>query len=85
VTAPILLLYLGCGWFGVLLLPDIWIAVSPMLALSVVIGGALYTTGVFFYLWRTLPFNHLCWHLFSLAGGVVHFLGIWFWLLPAVA
>ena len=29
------------------------------------------------HLWRKLPFNHLYWHLFSLAGSVVHFVGIW--------
>jgi hemolysin III len=77
VTGPILLLYLGCGWAGVVLLPHIWASASPLLALSVAAGGLLYTIGVAFYLWRSLPFNHLYWHLFSLAGSLVHFAGIW--------
>ena len=77
VTGPILLLYLFSGWAGVVLLPHIWYTVSPWLALSVVAGGLCYTIGVAFYLWRALPFNHLYWHLFSLAGSLVHFTGIW--------
>ena len=77
VTGPVLLLYLGCGWAGIVLLPNIWYTVSPWLPVTVVVGGLLYTVGVAFYLWRSLPFNHLYWHLFSLAGSLVHFTGIW--------
>ena len=77
VTGPILLLYLACGWGGIMLLPHVWVAASPLVALSVIVGGTLYTLGVGFYLWRSLPFNHLGWHLFSLAGSVVHVAGIW--------
>ena len=77
VTGPVLLLYLFSGWAGIVLLPHIWYTVSPWLPLTVVTGGLLYTIGVAFYLWRRLPFNHLYWHLFSLAGSVVHFAGLW--------
>ena len=77
VTGPVLLLYLFSGWAGIVLLPHIWYTVSPWLPVAVVTGGLLYTIGVGFYLWRALPFNHLYWHLFSLAGSVVHFTGIW--------
>lgn len=82
VTGPILLLYLACGWGGVVLLPNIWIDGAPMLAIMVAAGGLLYTGGVAFYLWRSLPFNHLLWHLFSLGGSLVHVAAIWYWLLP---
>ena len=77
VTGPVLLLYLFSGWGGIVLLPHIWYTVSPWLSLTVVAGGLLYTIGVAFYLWRSLPFNHLYWHLFSLAGSLAHFTGIW--------
>jgi hemolysin III len=77
VTGPILLLYLACGWGGVILLPHVWIAASPLLAIAVAAGGIFYTVGVVFYLWRSLPFNHLYWHLFSLAGSIAHVAGIW--------
>jgi hemolysin III len=36
-------------------------------------GGAAYTLGVAFYLWRRLPYSHAVWHLFVLGGSVCHF------------
>ena len=38
-----------------------------------VLGGGLYTLGCVFYLWRTLPYAHMVWHLFVLAGTICHF------------
>lgn len=37
------------------------------------LGGALYTAGCVFYLWKRLPYAHMVWHLFVLAGTVCHF------------
>jgi hemolysin III len=84
VTGPILALYLAAGWAGVFLIPHLW-SVSPMLVLLVFGGGLLYTLGVVFFLWRSLRFNHLYWHLFSLGGSAAHVVAIWGVLLPAVA
>jgi hemolysin III len=36
-------------------------------------GGALYTLGCVFYLWKSLKFSHMVWHLFVLAGTICHF------------
>ena len=38
-----------------------------------VLGGGLYTLGCIFYLWRSLPYSHMVWHLFVLAGTLSHF------------
>ena len=38
-----------------------------------VLGGGLYTLGCVFYLWRSLPYAHMVWHLFVLAGTICHF------------
>lgn len=37
------------------------------------IGGGLYTLGCVFYLWKSLKFSHMIWHLFVLAGTICHF------------
>jgi hemolysin III len=37
------------------------------------LGGALYTLGTVFYLWRSLPYSHPIWHLFVLAGTICQF------------
>lgn len=43
------------------------------------IGGGLYTVGCVFYLWKSLPYAHMVWHLFVLAGTISHFFCIlWF-------
>ena len=47
-------------------------------------GGIAYTSGLVFYLWRTLPFNHAIWHGFVLIGAACHFCVMPFQLLPAL-
>ena len=43
--------------------------------LWLLIGGLCYTVGVAFYAWKRLPFNHVVWHLFVIAGSISFFLG----------
>ena len=40
------------------------------------IGGGLYTAGVFFYMYRKLPRSHFIWHLFVIAGSTLHFFSV---------
>lgn len=77
-----LALYLLMGWLVV-------IAIKPLvgnletggLALLVA-GGLAYTFGAAFYAWERLQWNHAIWHLFVLAGSVLHFLAIFFYVIP---
>lgn len=77
-----LLLYLGMGWL-------IIIAIKPMLAsvetgglLLLLAGGLSYTLGAVFYAWERLSYNHAIWHLFVLAGSILHFFSILFYVVP---
>jgi hypothetical protein len=45
-------------------------------------GGAIYTAGVGFYVWKSLPYGHAIWHLFVLGGSVCHFLFFYLHVLP---
>jgi hemolysin III len=36
-------------------------------------GGVLYSVGVIFHLWRSLPYQNAVWHAFVLAGTGCHF------------
>ncbi|WHI50995.1 hemolysin III family protein [Microbulbifer sp. MLAF003] len=47
-----------------------------------VLGGLCYTGGIAFYLWRSLRFHHAIWHLFVLAGGILHFFAVLFYVIP---
>jgi hemolysin III len=48
-------------------------------------GGLVYTLGVPFYLWRRLPYHHTSWHVFVLAGSVLHFLAVLLYVIPDAA
>ena len=72
----VVLLYLAMGWtfavFSYWLVPALTSAGLTFL----LIGGACYTVGILFYIWRKLPFSHTIWHLFVLSGSIMHFFSI---------
>ncbi len=77
-----LALYLGMGWLVV-------IAIKPMLAnvetgglLLLLAGGLSYSLGAIFYAWERLSYNHAIWHIFVLAGSILHFFSILFYVVP---
>jgi hemolysin III len=76
-----LALYLGMGWLVV-------IAIQPMLnnvategLLLLLAGGLSYSFGVIFYVWKRLFMHHAIWHLFVLAGSVLHFFAVYYYVL----
>jgi hemolysin III len=75
-----LIMYIFMGWILV-------IAVKPMLQrvpfgffVWLLAGGIVYTAGAVIYSIKKIPYNHAIWHVFVLAGSVVHFLGIFKYL-----
>lgn len=77
------LIYIGMGWVGIFAFAPLK-AHLPMAGLKLVLaGGITYTAGVPFYLWRRLPYHHAIWHLFVLGGGVLHFLAVLLYVVPA--
>ena len=70
-------IYLLMGWMFILAGNQIY-HILPSISLTfLVLGGVAYSVGVIFYLWRTLPYGHGIWHLFVLAGSVLHFFAIY--------
>ena len=73
-------IYLAMGWM-------ILIAIYPFLknvelggVILLAAGGLAYSFGVIFYKWKSLPFNHAIWHLFVLAGTVLQFFAVLFYV-----
>lgn len=66
-------LYLVLGWMSVIAVHP---AVSLETALLIAGGGAFYSLGVCFLLWRRLPYRLAIWHGFVLAGAAAHYLAI---------
>ena len=76
------LCYLGMGWFAVVMVRPL-LALLPAAAIWwLVAGGVLYTVGAVFYLVRRIPYNHVIWHLFVMAGSAAHFWSIFHYVLP---
>lgn len=77
------LTYLAMGWLVLIAIQPLWRELGPRGFLWIALGGACYSLGIFFYAWKRLPFAHAVWHLFVLAGSMLHFLGIlWYVVLP---
>jgi len=70
--------YLGMGWMFVLAGKQIFLSLPSISIIFLVLGGVAYSVGVIFYMWRSLPYSHGIWHLFVLAGSVLHFFAIYF-------
>ncbi|MEM9198265.1 MAG: hemolysin III family protein [Pseudomonadota bacterium] len=66
-------LYLALGWAGVLLIPDMWADLSGVAFILMLAGGALYSVGVIFHLWDSLPYQNAIWHGFVLAATFVFY------------
>jgi hemolysin III len=50
----------------------------------VVAGGLAYSLGTVFYGWKSLQHHHAIWHIFVLAGSILHFLAISIYVIPYV-
>ncbi len=75
--------YVLMGWV-------VMVAIKPMLEnvpaaglILLLSGGVLYTLGVVFYRWKSLPFSHAVWHVFVLGGSACHFFAIYTSVMPA--
>ena len=72
-----LIMYIAMGWMAI-------VAIKPLLDLPlesfswIITGGITYSTGVIFYKWDSLPFNHTIWHLFVLGGSISHFIAMFY-------
>jgi hemolysin III len=71
-------LYLAMGWLVVVAIKPLVAALDGCELALVVAGGLLYTGGLVFYAWKRLPYGHAVWHLFVLAGSVLHYLAVLF-------
>ena len=69
--------YIGMGWLVIIaIVPLVHALTAPTLALLFA-GGLAYTAGTLFYHSRRIPYAHAVWHLFVLAGSLLHVLAIW--------
>ena len=72
------LTYVLMGWMVTIAFYPLWKTIGWHGLLWIAAGGMCYTLGVFFYANKRARYMHAVWHLFVLAGSILHFLGILF-------
>lgn len=69
-------LYVTMGWLAVVAIKPLVASLDARSLALVVAGGLAYTLGLVFYAWKRLPYSHAIWHVFVLAGSVLHFFAV---------
>lgn len=78
------IIYIAMGWLVMIAIRPMTQQLSARTLYLLLAGGIAYTGGIVFYANRRCPFNHGIWHLFVVAGSVLHCLAV-FTLFPAEA
>ena len=68
-----LITYIAMGFISLLVIKQLYLALSTGGLLLLAIGGLIYTLGTIFYVKKTIPYNHAIWHIFVLLGAGCHF------------
>jgi hemolysin III len=76
--------YLMMGWIGLLIAHDIIIEIPGDGLLWFLVGGILYTSGVYFYYNDDRKWYHTIWHLFVLGGSLCHYIAVYFYVMQPV-
>lgn len=76
-------IYVLMGWIIVIAFHEFIASFAFMGIMWILIGGICYTVGVVFFFWESIPYSHPIFHLFVLAGSIMHFFGMLFHVLPA--
>ncbi|MEP7076965.1 MAG: hemolysin III family protein [Acidobacteriota bacterium] len=76
--------YLAMGWVGVLAVKPMYTALGAFPLALMVAGGVAYSLGVIFFGWHSIRHHHAIFHVFVLAGSVIHYFAIVFYVIPFV-
>jgi hemolysin III len=75
------LMFIGMGWMGLITLPQALLLLDMQAVWLIIIGGLVYTTGAVIFtverpnLHRHFG-HHALWHVFVLAGSMLHFAAV---------
>ena len=80
-----LFIYLAMGWCIVVAIKPLVHALPLGGLVLLLLGGLSYTGGVAFYVWERLRYHHAIWHFFVLAGSVLQYFAVLFYVIPSAA
>lgn len=71
-----IVLYLLMGWIGVIAVEPLYVAIGAAPLALLVGGGLSYTAGMIFFGWHKLRHHHAIFHVFVLAGSILHYTAV---------
>jgi len=69
-------MYVLMGWMVAPVIGSFYDVLSLKGFALLIGGGIAYTVGVFFYVSARIPYSHSIWHLWVLAGSILHFFSV---------
>lgn len=76
------LVYLGMGWLAIFAIKPIAANLAPGGVWLLIAGGLAYSLGTIFYVLKKVKWMHPVWHLWVLAGSLLHFLSVMLYVFP---
>lgn len=77
-------LYVLMGWMIILSIKDLVANLASGGVILLVAGGIVYTIGVVFFILHKYRYMHSIWHIFVLAGSILHFLSVLLYVFPVL-
>ena len=75
-------IYLGMGWCIVVAIKPLFETMATGGLILLIAGGLAYTGGVVFYALDSRKYFHAIWHAFVLAGSVLQYFAVLFYVIP---
>jgi hemolysin III len=69
-------IYILTGWLVIFAIKPLYEFLPLQSFVLLIAGGLAYTIGTFFYVKSKIPYFHTVWHLWVLAGSILHFFSI---------
>jgi hemolysin III len=76
-----LIAYLVMGWMIVIVFETFKNNIDPVGFWLIVAGGLSYTVGTIFYIKDNINYFHTIWHIFVLAGSILHFFAVFLYVI----
>jgi hemolysin III len=74
--------YVVMGWLGVFAIQPLLETLGLVPVLLAIAGGIAYTLGVVFFAWHRIPHHHAIFHIFVLAGSILHYAAVILYVVP---
>lgn len=74
--------YLAMGWLGVFAVQPLFQALGMLPVVLTIAGGVAYSMGVIFFPWKSIRHHHAIFHVFILAGSIIHYAAVVLYIVP---